>query len=255
MRLKRQVELIERYAREFLEYRRRGESVYAVERLAQLLIQSLLDLGAMIAVYTGKLKPETYKGVGRFLATIVGEEHRKFLEEMAGFRNVLVHGYAAIDRTLEEEGFKELENKIFLVIEEVKKYIERASIDPPAEFEELNKVFERYNVRYAVLFGSRAREGKGRDYDIAVSGEFRSALELGGLLVDVAEALGVHEDLVDLVHIESAPLTLIYTIISEGVVIYGDPDEALWDLTKRYLEYLDMNETWAIVERLGGAGA
>ena len=253
MRLKRQVELVERYAREFLGYRRRGESVYAVERLAQLLIQSLLDLGAMIAVYTSNPKLETYRGVAKLLTTIVGGEYEEFLEEVASFRRALIHGCVAVDETLKERVFEELERKVPLVIGEVGKHLDSTSLSTPAGYECLREVFEEYDVRYAVLFGSRTREG--RDYDIAVSGEFRSALELGGLLVDVAEALGVHEDLVDLVHIESAPLTLIYTIISEGVVIYGDPDEALWDLTKRYLEYLDMNETWAIVERLSGAGA
>jgi hypothetical protein len=72
---------------------------------------------------------------------------------------------------------------------------------------------------------------------------------LGRLLVEVAEALNVHEDMVDLVLIEHAPKHLIHTIISEGKVIYGKLQEAYLDLTKHYIEYLDINETLKIAEK------
>ncbi len=104
-------------------------------------------------------------------------------------------------------------------------------------------VFERHRVGYALLFGSMARGEAGGDYNIAVSAKLTSALELGRLLVEVAEALNVHEDMVDIVLIESAPKHLGHTIISEGRVIYGKAEEAYGDLTRHYLEYLDMNET------------
>ena len=247
MRLRRQLERVEEYAREFAEYRRRGENLYAVERLAQLLVQSLLDLGAMIAVYTGGRKPETYRGIARYLAEVLGG-FREFLEGLAGFRNILVHGYASIDRELEEEGFREIEENIFDLVERLKEYLGRVKADPPGEYTGLKKVFEKYQVKFAVLFGSRARGKRGGDYDIAVSGKFKSALELGRLLVDLADALGVHENMVDLVHFDTAPPSLIMTIVKEGVVIYGDIEETLWELSKRYLEFLDINETFRLAE-------
>jgi len=105
----------------------------------------------------------------------------------------------------------------------------------------LAEVFRRHNVRFAYLFGSRARQGTGRDYDIAVVVEVKSALELGGLLVDIAAVLGVREDQIDLVHLNTAPSHLVLTVLSEGVPIYGDPDEAYYFLYRKYLELLDIN--------------
>jgi len=107
----------------------------------------------------------------------------------------------------------------------------------------LRDVFMKHGVKYAFLFGSRARVGTGRDYDIAVVFERRldNAIELGSLIVDLAEALGVHEDLIDLVDLESAPLSLVKTVIDEGRVLWGG-DEALDYLWRRYLMYLDAND-------------
>jgi uncharacterized protein YutE (UPF0331/DUF86 family)/predicted nucleotidyltransferase len=242
LRVKRQLEALENYFKKFLEHRAKRESIYAVERLAQLSIQALLDLGAMMAVRSRGRKPETYKEVASFICDSLGlAEERGFLEGLAGFRNVLVHGYAAVDERLEEEAFREMERRLPKVIEAVKKYVERVGADPEAD-ERLREVFKRYNVKFAFLFGSRARGGEGRDYDIAVSFEAKSALDLGRLLVDVAEALGVHEDLVDLVHFDTAPSNIILTILEEGKLVYGDPDEAYHALFKRYVELLDLNE-------------
>jgi len=244
LRVKEQLRLVERYFKEFVEFRRRGESIYAIERLAQLVIQSLLDLGAMIAVYKARRKPETYRGVVEFLASEVGlSERAEFLRGLAGFRKILVHGYAEMDRELEEEAFREMEEELPRVIEAVGDYLRSSELDPRGVKDLPNKlrgVFERSGVRFAFLFGSKARTGEGRDYDIAVSLDARSALELGRLLVEVAEALGVREDLVDLLHLDTASSSLIYTVLCEGILIYGDEEEAYGWLYRRYLELLDI---------------
>jgi len=251
-KIKRQLEVLEDYFKKFLEHRARRESIYAIERLAQLSIQALLDLGAMIAVRAKGRKPETYREIASFMCDLLGlAEERSLLEGLAGFRDVLVHGYVAIDEDLEEGAFKEMERRLPKVIGVAKKYLERASIDPNAD-ERLREVFERHKVKFAFLFGSRARRGESRDYDIAVSVEVKSALDLGRLLVDVAEALGVHEDLVDLVHFDTAPLSVILTILEEGELLYGDPDEAYHALFKRYVEFLDINE---VLKRVVGREA
>lgn len=248
MRIKRQLELLEDYFSKFVDHRLKSQSIYAVERLAQLVIQSLLDLGAMILVNLGKRKPETYRAIAIELADTMGlSDERKFLESLAGFRNILVHGYALIDRDMEEEAFREMERKLPKIINVIRDFIERLKLDPEVD-ERLKEVFKRHGVKFAFLFGSRARCGEGRDYDIAVSINVKSALELGKLLVDIADALGVHEDLIDLIHIETAPQTIIYTILNEGKLIYGDPDEAYHALYKRYIEMLDINETYRIAQ-------
>ena len=82
---------------------------------------------------------------------------------------------------------------------------------PDLSIDALRDVFMKHGVK----FGSRARVGTGRDYDIAVVFERKldNAIELGLLIVDLAEVLGVHEDLIDLVDLESAPLGLVKTVI------------------------------------------
>lgn len=248
LRVRRQLELFEGYLRDFQEFRGRGESLYALERIAQLLIQSLLDLGAMLAVYLGRGKPETYRGIAEFISSLIGEEHKTFLVELAGFRNLLVHGYARMDRRLEEEAFREMEEQLPIVLDKLRGYIDADEIDP-RELRGVEEVFRRYGVRYALLFGSRARGEPGRDYDIAVSVELKSALEMGGLLMDLAEALGCPEASIDLIHIDSAPMGILYTLLNEGVIIYGDREEALADLSKRYIELLDLRSTLTYVEK------
>lgn len=252
MRVRMQLELVKRYFNEFRSFRSRGESVYAVERLAQLVVQSLLDLGAMMAVHGAGRKPETYRGVAEYLARELGlsEDLKEFLKGLAGFRNILVHGYAEIDRGLEEEAFKAMEGGLPLILGRLESYVKELRADPGEVMEvaaRLEGVFRKYGVRLAFLYGSRARLGEGRDYDIAVVADFRNALELGRLLVDIADALEVHEDCVDLVHLNTAPLNLVYTVVSDGRVIYGDEEEARNYLYRRYVELLDQ---WTYQHRL-----
>jgi uncharacterized protein YutE (UPF0331/DUF86 family) len=71
LRVKRQLEALEDYIKRIAEHRARG-SIYAVERLAQLSIQALLDLGAMIAAWTKGRKPQTYREVA------CAQAHAKF---------------------------------------------------------------------------------------------------------------------------------------------------------------------------------
>lgn len=164
-----------------------------------------------MVVELGLRKPESYKGVAGLIAENLNlkEEDRKFLIGLAGFRNLLVHGYAEINRSLEEEAFREMEEKLGGIVEALKAFTNKLS-DPLEGLshisERLKAVFEKSGVRYALLFGSRAKEGVGRDFDIAVSIDAKSALELGELQLNIAEALGVREEHVDLVHIESAGL-------------------------------------------------
>lgn len=243
MRLKRQYELVEYYYRELQNKLLSGGDRFSVERLAQLVIQSLLDLVAMLAVREAGRKPETYRELVLWLSRKLSldEESTKFLVGLAGFRNILVHGYASIDESLEVAAFREIVEKLPYILDKLKSI---AASDPDPSMENaLWSVASKHGLKYVFLFGSRAREGVGRDYDIAVVFEKRptSALELGLLLVDLAEALGVHEELIDLVDLDTAPLSIVKSIIDEGKILYGD-NEAFDYLWRKYLEYLDANE-------------
>ena len=238
-----------KYLSEFARYRRGGGDVYALECLAQLLAQSVFDLAAMVATALGEGKPDTYRGLAGFISAKaeLAEGDRAFLEGLAGFRNILIHAYAEIDRELEERAFREIEEKMPRILRRLRSFVEGLDVDP-GSLSELRRVFEKYGVKYAVLFGSRAREGAGRDYDLAISGEFDSYIEVGKMLVEIAEVLGVSEDEVDIVLVDSAPLHLIHTVVSEGEIVYGDLDLAVQELSKKYLEYVDINEAYKIAE-------
>ena len=212
--------------------------------MGQLVIQSLLDLAAMLAVNEVGRKPETYRELALWLSRKLnlGEEFGRFLVGLAGFGSVLVHGYVEIDVSMGMATFREMVNKLPPILNRLRDVIGNDP-SPNLSINALRDVFMKHGVKYAFLFGSRARVGTGRDYDIAVVFErgLDNAIELGSLIVDLAEALGVHEDLIDLVDLESAPLSLVKTVIDEGRVLWGG-DEALDYLWRRYLMYLDAND-------------
>jgi len=245
MRLKKQLNVVEKYYELYnsiyTNYLSRKESIYAMERVSELLIQSLLDLAAMLASRERAVKPSTYRELARYLADKIGlnNEYKVFLEGLAGFRNILIHGYTSIDRDLEEEAFSEIKKMIPYIIEALKTYIGN---DPCLEdvVEGIRRVASRWkNIYYIVLFGSIARNGCGRDIDLAVKGKFRSALELGRLVIELSDELNIDPEKIDLVYIDSAPVHLLKTIVDEGIIIYGDREKALDDLYRIYLRILD----------------
>jgi len=68
VRLRRQYELVEHYFREFQNRVLSGGDRFSLERLGQLVIQSLLDLAAMLAVSEVGRKPETYRELALWLS-------------------------------------------------------------------------------------------------------------------------------------------------------------------------------------------
>jgi len=83
----------------------------AAERDLQLAIECVLDVGNHIIAEYGYREPENY----REIIGILGEENilppdfANEFSKVAGFRNVLVHDYLAIDRTLV---YNHLQNKL-----------------------------------------------------------------------------------------------------------------------------------------------
>jgi len=256
MRLRKQLSIVEKYYELYVniytKYLSGEESIYAMERVSELLIQSLLDLAAMMASMEKTVKPSTYRELACYLANKIGlnSEHRIFLEGLASFKNILVHGYISIDRDLEEKAFSEIKEFFPIIIDALKSHVKD---DPCLEdvIGGIRRVASRWrNIDYIVLFGSIARNGCGRDIDLAVKGRFRSALELGRLVIELADELNIDPEKIDLVYIDSAPIHLLKTIVDEGVVVYGDREKALDDLYKIYLRILDeIEEERAIITK------
>jgi uncharacterized protein YutE (UPF0331/DUF86 family) len=70
-----------------------------VERSLQVAIEVCLDIGKIIISDQKLREPQDNKDVFRVLAenNIISEEKLTFLIQMAGARNILVHGYNKID--------------------------------------------------------------------------------------------------------------------------------------------------------------
>jgi len=95
----------------------------------------------------------------------------------------------------------------------------------------------RHGVVYAVLFGSAARGGVFRDVDIAVLFEKSPGLDdVLNLVTDLAEALGVAEDRIDIVPLNSldVPCTLVEEALGKGVIVYcRSMDVCVGDIVRR----------------------
>jgi len=105
--------------------------------------------------------------------------------------------------------------------------------------------FSKYGeVDLAYLFGSRARgdflEGSDWDFAILLSEDFRDPYDLVRLIGDLAEALNVSDEKVNLVVLNDASLELSYKVISEGLIIYERDLERRVDFEVRILKlYMD----------------
>jgi len=138
------------------------------------------------------------------------------------------------------------------------KNVEKRDIDPEGEapkeevegiVDKLSKVFKG-RVRAAYLFGGRVKGYalKG-DYDIAVlMNENYSLYELGNLQVDAAKALGVSEEQVDLICLNSAPPELVIEAL-EGMPIVEEDEETFSLKIRALMELLDLEENFRIISQ------
>ncbi len=244
MRLERLASLARQYYEEYVaaleDYLAGRERVYAVERLAQLLAQAVLDYAALLASRERGVKPDTYRGLASYLSGKLGlgPVQRAFLEGLAGFRNILVHMYVSIDAELELEAFKEIRRKLPEILERM---AEASQGDPCLDEieEKLRRLGDRLGLRYIVVFGSTARRGCGNDVDLAVKLGRKpgSLLDVGRLQILFEDELGVPVDLVVL-DLDVSP-EIAKTIVDEGVLVYGDAGEYEEDRLILYKKYLD----------------
>jgi len=73
-----------------------------VERVLQILVESMIDLGQHIIADQGFREPNTYRDVFRILVEegVLEENKLTVYEKIASFRNVLVHPYEGIDNNI-----------------------------------------------------------------------------------------------------------------------------------------------------------
>ncbi len=222
------------------------KSYRGTERLAQLTIQALLDLGVMVISALGVRTPKGYSEIGTLLAELglLSEKDAKILRSMAGIRNILVHAYTTVDRSLVINSAKRLVEDAPRIADALKMSLKEKPVDPPGSdtlYESLHEVFKG-KVKAAFLFGGRAKgySLKG-DYDIAVYfGRSHDLYDLGELAVDVAKALNLDEDKVDIVDLDSAAPEIVLEAL-EGIPLFVDDDYAIFELkVKAILALLDI---------------
>ncbi len=216
--MRKQLELIRAYVAELKSER----SYRGVERLEQLIIQALLDLGAMALSALGAPKAQSYGQLGEALRNhgVLTSEDAATLRALAGLRNILVHGYAAVEpeKMLEYSG--RIGQDALRIAERIVTALESRGVDPPKLVEKMRDVL-RGRVKLAYLFGGRAKgySLKG-DCDVAVYMEGGCDLyELGLIQVDLSEALG--DERVDVLCLNSAPPEMIIEALS-GIPIIDD---------------------------------
>jgi uncharacterized protein YutE (UPF0331/DUF86 family) len=83
----------------FDDYDRSDDARDIAERNLQIAIEACLDIGKIIISQKKLPEPKDYKGVFLALAQahVIQSETTRFLAEMAGARNILVHGYDKVD--------------------------------------------------------------------------------------------------------------------------------------------------------------
>jgi uncharacterized protein YutE (UPF0331/DUF86 family)/predicted nucleotidyltransferase len=222
------------------------KSYRGTERLVQLIIQALLDLGVMAVSAAGGRTPKGYSEIGTLLADLclLNEKDAKVLKSMAGMRNILVHAYASVDRSLVMSSVNKLMQDAPRIAKTLKEGLKGKNIDPPAPDiikKNLQEVFKG-RVKAAFLFGGRAKgySLKG-DYDISVYfGRPHDLYDLGELAVDIAKALNVDEDKVDIIDLDSATPEIVLEAL-EGIPLFVEEDYTVFELkVKVILALLDI---------------
>ena len=230
------------------------KSYRGVERLVQLKIQALLDLGSMIIVALNAPRPKSYSEIGFILRdlNILSNEDANLLKTLSGLRNILIQGYAIINRERIIEFSRRLRSDsiriAYKLLSNIESLVDLASQELVDVVENIKNVLIG-NVFTSLFFGSRVKDHilKG-DYDIAVY-MIRDCdfYELGMLVIDLAHALSVSEENVDILCFNVSLPELIYEALSVVPVIVEDPELAFTLKYKALLELLDLEETTRLI--------
>ena len=213
------------------------------------LHQNILDALASLLAEAGLRKPASYSELAAPLLER-GYAPGWFAEEVAKVartRNPLAHAYRRIPRDELADVARKTLAAAPRLLEELSRMAESLGVDPPLGSERVAGVLKRHpSVLAALLFGSRARgsPAEGSDFDIAILAEQPLTLEeLGGIAAELAAALGVPADKVDVVDLQAAPNELLYKVIRDGELLYASDEERFREWLRRsYVRVLDEEE-------------
>ena len=110
-----------------LELRANADLRWAVERGLQLCVQNTLDVATHIAAASGLDSPDYTSAIDRLAE--LGALPREFaskLRPVAGFRNVLVHGYLQVDLSIVEQALKQKLGELEAFASHIEAFLDRA---------------------------------------------------------------------------------------------------------------------------------
>lgn len=107
------------------ELRSSAELRWAVERGLQLCVQNALDIATHIAAASGLDSPDYATAIDRLAElSVLPAEFAARLRPLAGFRNVLVHGYLKVDLAIVERVLREELKDLEALAAHVEKYVD-----------------------------------------------------------------------------------------------------------------------------------
>ena len=214
-------------------------------------LQNLLDSLAMIVADLGLRKPSSYGELGPILFErgVLDAEETELVKRAAATRNVVAHAY----RAMGVEELKSVEQIVLQKIEGLARklvgYVKDAGLDPSASCPSvLAEVFGKSGVQLAYLIGSRAREvfREDSDYDFAVLfGRDATVEDEVRLAIELAPALEVPVDVVNVAALDRADLELAYRVLKEGRLEYmrDENTRRAWE-RDTFLEVLDSRDIY-----------
>lgn len=222
-------------------------------------LQNILDATAMIVSDLGLRKPNSYAELGVLLneAGLVDGETCDAIKLIAVTRNILAHAYSRLTIDDLDEVVNHALPKAEHVVEVLRRVMERKGLDPEPvrpisiDIGKIAEVFKKHDVVLAYLFGNRAkyRERLESDYDIAVlfNKPKVTIIDEVELAMDVAQALRIPSDKVDIVALNNADITLKARILREGIAIYmlSKEQKAKWE-KQTILEILHTMDLYSI---------
>lgn len=109
------------------ELRANADLRWAIERGLQLCVQNALDVATHITAASGLDSPDYTSAIDR-LAELgaIPAEFATRLRPIAGFRNVLVHGYLQVDLAVVEQVLKEKLDDLEVFAGHIEAFLDRA---------------------------------------------------------------------------------------------------------------------------------
>ena len=123
--------------------------------------------------------------------------------------------------------------------------------------EKLNDFAKKADIKFAVLFGSRAveRVADESDFDLAVSlkdgkSVFDDLGKYSEMLENFAKIFSANEDKIDLTDLNNANILLRYEITKNGVLLFGDPQDYEELKSFSFRDYVDAKPLFDLEDKI-----